>query len=74
MGGCTRHTYKQELIKQITHMFRRSSLSPIPESCLRDMSTSSLALFQEWVEPLIKEHPGVTPASHRLPPKRTKEK
>jgi hypothetical protein len=73
MTSGTRHTYKQQLIKEITHMFRRSSLSPIPESCLRDMSTSSLAAFQEWIEPLIKENPSVTPASHRLPPKRKRE-
>lgn len=66
MGSGTRHTYKQELIKGITHMVRRSSLVAVPESCLRDMSTSSLAAFQEWLEPLVKANPPLVPASHRL--------
>ena len=61
-----RHTYKRELIKTITQMVRRSSLTTLPESCLRDMSTSSLAAFQEWLEPLVKSNPPLTPASHRL--------
>jgi hypothetical protein len=67
MAGGTRHTFKQELIKDITHMMRRSSLEPLPESCLRDMSTSSLAAFKEWLEPIIKDNPQVTPVSHHLP-------
>jgi len=61
-----RYTYKKELIKAITIMVRRSSLTTVPESCLRDMSTSSLASFQEWLEPLVKGNPSITPASHRL--------
>jgi len=70
MASGTRHTYKQELIKAITHMVKRSSLTAVPESCLRDMSTSSLAAFQEWVEPIIKVTAHLTPASHRLPKKK----
>jgi len=69
MAGSTRHTYKQELIKQITQSFRRSSLTVVPESCLRDMSTSSLAAFQEWLEPLLRDNPSLIPTSHRLPKK-----
>ena len=57
MASGTRHTYKQELIKGITSMVRRSSLTPLPETCLKDMSTSSLAAFQEWLEPLVKDNP-----------------
>lgn len=57
MASGTRHTFKQELIKRITLSFRRSNILPIPESCLRDMSTSSLAAFEEWAEPLIKANP-----------------
>lgn len=56
MSG-TRQTYKQDLIKDITHMVRSSGLSILPESCLTDMSTKSLAEFQVWLEPLVKAHP-----------------
>lgn len=72
MAGGTRHTFKQELIKDITHMVRRSSLESLPESCLRDMSTSSLAAFKEWLDPIIKGNPQVTPVSHHLPPGKKK--
>lgn len=57
MGGGTRKTYKKELIKDITSLVRRSSLTPIPESCLSDMSTISLAAFQEWLEPIVLANP-----------------
>ena len=66
MSSGTRHTFKQELIIRITRMFHKSSLPAIPASCLRDMSTSSLAAFEEWVQPLIQNNPQVTPATHQL--------
>lgn len=63
----TRHTFKQELITRITGMVRRSSLDTVPPSCLKDMSTSSLSAFQEWLEPLLKANPPLIPSTHRLP-------
>lgn len=66
--GVTRHTYKQELIKSITMMFKRSTLTPLPPSCLHDMSTSSLAAFREWLTPLIEEKPVLIGPEYRLPP------
>ena len=68
MSG-SRQTYKKELISRIKSNFKRTTLKPFPETCLNDMSTSSLAEFEEWIEPLIVEF-------HRnknvklLPPKR----
>ncbi len=73
MAGQTRHTFKQELITRITRSFKHTSLPPIPPSCLRDMSTSSLAAFEEWIEPIMAEHPALTPATHQLTGKKRKE-
>lgn len=70
MSTGKRNSYKQELIRSITLMSKRSSLPAVPDACLRDMSTSSLAAFQEWLEPIIKAHPTVTPDTHRLLPKK----
>lgn len=65
----SRHTYKQELIEKIEHMFRKSSLKQLPPSCLTDMSTASLAAFLEWIEPVLEANPTI-PSSQpalRLP-------
>jgi hypothetical protein len=73
MGG--KNTYKQDLIRQVKAKVRRAGLPAIPEDCLSDMSTRSLATFlQEWITPVIEGVIASGRATARLlPPKKGDE-
>jgi hypothetical protein len=70
-----KNTYKQDLIKKVKSAVRRAGLTAIPEDCLNDMSTRSLARFlEEWITPVISEGIASGRATVRLlPPKKGDE-